>query len=321
MYLWNDIRINLHGDNKAFIETVARYINAVSTEDEAKSDIDVLITSEYKNFTSPGPSAGLLKSLEYEEPEGIYLDIYSTDREIWYIYRDLASIYINFEENRMVTAVKGLPLEFEYYNILMFLFQPVGGLLENFGYFRLHSSSGSINKKALLVTGLSGSGKSTSAFSIPLNGGTIIADDLTYIKGGDGIYTAHSLTALVKLRKDSIERFYPELHSVKAFAEYNDELYYRTEDVNPHKPEPSHITCIAALNKTGIKETSYTLVRPSVIVPHLFPHTISISIPGNTRRKFMFITGMLDEIDCYKIEIGTDLKAYYKEIQNILEAD
>jgi len=248
----------------------------------------------------------------------VRLDVYSHETQLWYLYRNMAGIWIDYSKNEITICIKDMPLDFEYYNILIFFLHPLGSLLENFNFFRLHSSCVAIAGEAILISGVSGSGKSTSAFTVPTHGGQIIADDLTFLTKDEDGYHPSSLTSLVKLRDDSISMFFPELKRMHSAAHYENETYFFLEDINSTRPENLNLKGISILEKTGNKTSSFSPVHPSEIVPQLFPSTIHTNIEENTGRKFVFITDLLNDIDTYKMKFGTDMSVFYKNIQNLI---
>lgn len=320
MFLWNDIKIKVESNNNEFFTAVKKYINAVfDHEPDTENDVLVQINPDSPDPAVPS-SARKVKSLVFMvDPEEIRLDIFSTDNATWHIYKGYASIWTDYDNNHIVISLKNMPLSFEYYNTLIFFLHPLGSLLENFGYYRLHSSCVDIGGKAMLISGVSGSGKSTSAFSFPLHGGNIISDDLVFIKRTDKGYLPSSLTRLVKLRNDSIRRFYPELLQRGTAAVYEDETYYFMEDINSMISEEPHIKAITILEKTGKSFSSYSNVHPSEIIPHLFPSTIHTTIEAHTGRKFIFITDMLNELECRKVFFGTDMHSFFKTAHEMLQ--
>lgn len=320
MYSWNDIKISVTGDNLRFIDGIKKYINAVYVHDyEGKCDIKVTVCSNASAQIPSVPSdARKVKSLVFNMGVEFRLDIFSHGSQLWYLYRDVAGIWIDYHKNEMDVCTTGMPLDFEYYNILLFFLHPLGSLLENFGHFRLHSSCISINGQSVLITGNSGSGKSTSAFTVPANDGQIISDDLTFVLKDETGYHPSALSSLVKLRDNSISMFFPELKRLHEAAHYEDETYFFLPDINKTKYENHTLNCIAILEKTGTLKSSYKPVHPSEIVPELFPSTIHTNIEENTGRKFVFITDMLNDLKSYKLSFGTDMSAFYNQLQKLL---
>lgn len=320
MYSWNDIKINVTGSNHLFIDGIKKYINAVYIHEyEGECDICARIHDTLGDFTPPVPDdAAMIKSIVFNLDGEIRLEVWSSDNQVWYLYKNIAEIHIDYENNIINVAVSGMPLDFEYYNILLFFLHPMGSILEGFGFFRLHSSCTVIDGNASLITGISGSGKSTAAFIVPLHGGQIIADDLTYVHKDEEGYHPSSLSALVKLRDDSINRFYPELNRLHSAAHFEDETYFFLADINKAKPENPVIKSISILEKTGKKASSYTEIHPSAIVPQLFPSTIHTNNEAQTGRKFLFITDLLNDLKPFKIDFGTDMENFFNCVQSLL---
>ncbi|MFO7612720.1 MAG: hypothetical protein R6W99_09605 [Clostridia bacterium] len=319
MYIWNDISIMVNGSNTAFTSKVGKYINAVNDPGCSKdADIEVFVSECKSDIREVPDSARLVKILQYTEGINATLRIYNEGQFLWYIYENMADICIDCRENRLTIIAKDLPIDFEYYNILIFMFQPLGYILENFEFYRIHSSCCTIGNNSFLATGLSGSGKSTSAFAAQRYGGGIISDDLTYVRNIDGKYMAYSLSGLVKLRDDSLLRFFPDLGSLEPACRFMDETYYYIKDINGGNKPGNIISGIGMLTKTGFPSSSYQTARPVEIVPEMFPSTIHTNIRESAARKFAFITDMLSHVGCYRIDFGTDMKSYYNVVRKIL---
>lgn len=320
MYSWNDIIISVSGDNLRFIDGIKKYINAVYIHDyEGECDINVSVCSNISSQISAVPTdAKKLKSLVFNMGIEFRLDIFSYESQIWYLYRDIAGIWIDQQKNEINICTNGMPLDFEYYNILLFFLHPLGALLENFGYFRLNSSCASIGGQAILITGTNGSGKSTSAFTTPAYNGQIVSDDLTFITKDESGYHPSSLSSLAKLKDASINQFFPELKRLHEAAHYEDETYFFLADINKIKYEKYDLNCIAIIEITGKLKSAYAPTHPSEIVPKLFPTTIHTNIDENTGRKFVFITDMLNDLKSYKLNFGNDIPSFYKELQKLL---
>lgn len=319
MFIWNDIKIKVNSDNEEFSAAIKKYINAVF-DHEPDADQDILIEIKKKNMLPSVPeSARKVKSLVFiMDDEEIRMEIFSNKDCTWYLYGDKAGIWINFKTNNITISLDTMPLAFEYYNILVFFLHPLGALLENFGYFRLRSSCIELDGNAMLISGVNGSGKSTAAFSAPSKGGSIISDDLVFIKKIKEGYVPSSLTRLVKLRNDSIKRFYPELLQKSAAAVYQDETYYFIEDINNTSDE-AIINVITMIEQTGKSSSSHENAHPAEIVSNLFPSSVHTNVEANPGRKFIFITDMLNELHCKKVLFGTDMDIFYDTVFDIFK--
>ena len=76
---------------------------------------------------------------------------------------------------------------------------------------------------------------------------------------------------------------------------------------------------IIILEKTGEEDTSIHKIHPSKVVPHIFQSSIRTSIEKFTERQFSFFTGLLNDVSCYKVNFGTDMKDFYNKIKEIPE--
>ena len=321
MYTWNKIKINISGTNKGFITDIGKYLHAsYSGSGDKDSDIDISIYHAEDNMLPPiSQGAKLKKSITLTMEKEFELKIYKKGEEFWYLYQDIADYWLDLENNKLVISIHDKPFSFKYYNILIFFLYPLGLLLENFGFYRMHSSCIDIGGRAVLVTGQSGSGKSTSAFALALNGASIVSDDLTFIKRTGDHYAAHTITRLVKLHGITMEKFYPELSGLDSLKNDEGEVYFDESDINKKTVEKSTLDSIVILEKTGKRSSSITKVHPSQVISHLFPSSIQINNGKFTHNKFIFLTDMLNDIACYKVHFGTDMKNFYRNITGMLK--
>jgi len=319
LYDWNGIKIYIDGKNQKFISDIRKYFYATYTKikrEECDIVFSIYDTNEQK-LPEINKNARLVNSLILILETETNLKIYAYEEQLWYLYQDIAGIWIDFKSNKIILSLAEKLFSFSYYNILFFFLYPLSLLLENFGYFRAHSSCVNIKDKALLFTGDSGSGKSTSAFAIAVNGGSIISDDMTFIKKTADSYRAYTITRLVKLRNDIILKFFPNLLKYKSIKNNEEEMYFDVNGINSRIPEPSIIRAIIILEKTGKRNTSLNKIHPSKVVPHLFPSSIRTSIEKFTQREFIFFTDLLNDVSCYKVNFGTDMLDFYKVVANI----
>jgi hypothetical protein len=319
LYIWNGIKICIDGKDNKFISDIRKYFYATYTENKIE-DCDIVFSVYDRNeqkLPEISKDARLVSSYVLVLENETLIRIYLHEEQIWYFYQDLAEIWVDFKNNKIILSLNEKLFPFAYYNILFFFLYPLSSLLENFGYFRAHSSSVDIKDKAFLFTGDSGSGKSTSAFAIAANGGSIISDDMTFIKKTADSYKAYTITRLVKLRNDIILKFFPELLQYERLKNNEEEMYFNVDNINSEIPGPAIIKALIILEKTGKRNSDVIKVHPSKIVPHLFPSAIRTSIERFTHREFNFFTDILNEVECYKVYFGTDMADFYKVIAGI----
>lgn len=200
----------------------------------------------------------LVKTINLFLERNFELNIYANKEALWYFYGNIAEVWIDYRNNRIILQLSNMLFNFKYYNLLFFFLYPIAKLLENFGYYSLHSSCITINNKAILFTGHSGSGKSTSAFAIAASGGSIISDDITFIKKQDSLYFTNSLTRLAKLNEDAIKDFFPQFLKYQLFKSEANDIYFNKEYLGKDIKRAVPICSICILKKA---ETSYQILN------------------------------------------------------------
>jgi hypothetical protein len=183
----------------------------------------------------------------------------------------------------------------------------------------LHSSCIAFGKKAVLFTGVPGSGKSTSAFALASGGGRIISDDLSLVKKSDSVYHPYILNILAKLNAQALKRFFPQFLKYELIQSQEEDIYMKTSDLSEGDPANAVLSAIIILQKSGSKDSSLAPIHPLKVVPHLFPSTINTSIEQVTKRKFEFVTGLLENIPCYQADFGTDMDDFCNKVRKVLE--
>lgn len=323
MYIWNGLKIYIDGTNPEFISAIKNFFYGSYAEfPRDESDIVFSIHDVLENKLPPvGSGAKLIKSRSIIVESEFGLEVYEHEEKLWYMYQDIAGICIDFKNNKIILSLSGKLFPFIYYNILLFFLYPLGMLLENLGYFRVHASCVNTGEKTVLFTGQSGSGKSTAAFASAAGGGSIISDDVTFLKRSGTSYNVHTITRLVKLHGDTINRFFPELMDHKYLKSNEGEIYFDSADINKRKPENSTLDGIIILERTDTKYSSMKRIHPLKVIPHLFPSTLPINNSRFTQRKFNFLSDLLNEVHCYNVGFGTDMADFYDKIINPANED
>ena len=323
MYSWNDIKINVEGNNTVFQDGIKKYINAVYIHDyEGEGDIQATVCDSAQTGIPTIPKAAKkLKSLVFNLGIEIRLDIFAYETQLWYIYRDVAGVWFDYAKNELVVCLSNMPLDFEYANIQLFFFHPLGAMLENMGFFRIQGGCVSKDGESVLLTGPVSSGKSAIALSMPIHGGKIISDDITFLYKDENGYHPSSLSSLVKISAASIIRYYPELNLLHEAAHYEKETYFFMEDINNTRPDETTLTRIVLLDNSDKNPTDFQEIHPAQILQQLFPITIHTSIDETAGSKFIFINDLLNEIKVYKMPLLTDIPMFYKKIQKLLTAE
>lgn len=323
MYIWNGIKIHIDGKNPGFASAIKKFFYATYQELPSEaSDIVFSICDARENMLPAlDKNARLVKSSTIVVEDDIDFKIYEHEEKLWYLYQDTAGVCIDFKSNKIILSLSGMPFSFAYYNVLLFFLYPLGILLENLGYPRVHASCIDTGKQAILFTGQSGSGKSTAAFAAAAGGGSIISDDVTFLKKTGTSYKVDTITRLVKLRSDTIDRFFPELLDNEFLKSDEGELYFDVADINDRKPESSILNGIVILEKTNDKYSDMKKIHPTKVIPHLFPSSLPINNSKFTQRKFIFLSDLLNEVHCYNARFGTDMTDFYSKLRSLLDEE
>ena len=323
MYIWNGIKIYIEGENLEFISAIKNFFHAsyVELPREEHDIIFSIYDVGEKMLPAVNKKSRLIKSTTVFIEKELNLNIYEHEEEFWYLYQDTAGIWIDCKSNKIVLSLSGKLFSFPYYNILLFFLYPLGMLLENLGYFRVHASCIDIGDQVVLFTGRSGSGKSTAAFAAAVNGGNIISDDITFLEKTGDSYKVHTITNLLKLHSDTINRFFPKLLGHRFLKSNEGEMYFEAKDISGKEPKNSILDAIIILEKASKKNSSFKKIHPSKVIPHLFPSSISINNNKFTHRKFILLTNLLNDIQCYNACFGTDMSDFYKKITNSLNKE
>jgi hypothetical protein len=319
MYLWNGIRIEVTGNNQNCIVGLSKYLNAVyDHEYEGECDISILLADEADNVLPPVPqNATKTKSLLLNMDTDVRLEVFISGSQLWYVYSNHVSVWMDYKANSMIVSIKTMPYAFEYYNILTFILHPLGTLLECFGFFRLHGSCGTIDGKSVLFTGMDGNGKSLSAFALSTHHGSIISDNLTFIKKEDDGYITSTLTKLVKVSLDAVNMYFPELTRVHSAAFDSGEIYYFLDDINTTKPVSPVLGNIMLVEKNSSLKSNILPLGASEILPMLFPTGIHTSIEENTGLKFLFISELLDEVSIHRLSMGSGMNEFIQLMRKL----
>jgi hypothetical protein len=317
MYLWNGIRIEVKGSNQNCIVGLSKYLNAVyDHEYEGECDISILLVDEADNAIPRIPSSATkIKSMLINLDTDVRMDVFTFETQLWYVYSNHVSLWMDYKANILIVSIKTMPYTFEYFNILTFILHPLGTLLEGFGFFRLHGSCAALSGRSVLFTGMDGNGKSTSAFAIATHGGSIISDNLTFVKKEEDGYKPYALTKLVKLSLESVNAYFPELTRVHSATFDSGEIYYFLDDINTFKSNASNLSNLMLIDKGTDTTSSCQPLTASEILPLLFPTGIHTSIEENTGNKFLFISELLDELAVCKITIGTNIADFMRLIK------
>ena len=322
VYTFQDISIHIAGQVVRLGDFIDKYTFLKPTCIHNSYDIKISISNpeQYTIMTGSIPSSSRLEIETELEINSYCIDFkcFTADRgRMWFIYKDYGCVYIDFCTNE-INSVIGMNCEFNFDAFIILFINPLISLMPNFGYKKVHASCISIGEKNVLITGHSGRGKSTAAFALMVKGHRVLTDESPIIFKKPGGFGACTLIDVIKIRRNAVDRFFPEFNDI--FFSSGDDCYILLSRLSRKKfNHIDKIHSIFILEQTGKKETTITHISYLEVIPELFPCSVNPFLPGQAKNSFEIIMDMLSEIDCYKVNFGTEMDLFAKEMERVAE--
>jgi len=197
---------------------------------------------------------------------------------------------------------------------------PLTQWMAGFGAHVVHSAAVATEHGGVLLTGVGGSGKSTTALLCLLDGMDYLGDDWCIMEGGKPP-TIHSLYNSAKLHYDNLHRV-PELQRVVAEQDgARDEkavAFLHADRVFGPRLRVSAPAKAALLPRvTGRPETTIEPAGPRDFWHALVPTTMTC-IPGCGTRSFEVLTALTRQLPVWRLSLGTRLEDIPRAIREFL---
>lgn|GEM_PF-2635033 len=320
-YGWHNFIIELETESVRFVELIEKYTNFHSLEGGLAADIRLeAYDLDQGPLAMEPPADAEFMGIRKVQLESV-VDYFSYRRgeEDWRIYQNYGSYYLDRKHNRMVVERLLAPIEFEYYSILLLVLMPMMELLKKFGYHRFHTACVNVKGHAILLSGESGSGKSTSTFALMESGYPVLSDEMPLIRFMNGQYEATVLSDTVKICEDSRQRFFQAFTDGMLCECWKDEWYYQLRNIQTWECEKMEsIQHLFVLKQSGKKKTRIVPLHPAQAVSSLFPVTIKPGGEEEMEKVFRFVMTFLDCINCYQVEFGTDMDDFVESLEGVL---
>ena len=174
--------------------------------------------------------------------------------------------------------------------------------------FFVHAGCLSINGQGILLCGPSGAGKSTATFALLQAGIPTLTDEAAFIRRGSAGYEALSLSWVVKVRQDAIQKFFPALLNRPARFEGAGEYYYPISALpNGTGINRTSLRAVIAVRQSHVRNSRLERVSPLQVVNAVFPVTLFELDEERRTAKFHKLVDMLNEVECYQLHFGTDM--------------
>lgn len=315
--------VRIASESRTWLEAFTRYLAVSWTALPLSWDLELtMLEADRTTLESrlPLPDKGLLR---HEGPcffddEATYR-FFAEDHRSWIDWERLGRIHTDSKEGKAL-AVKLFPETVDpFLDLLVFGYNPLMGLFSKKGYQSVHAACVDVNGKGVLLTGMSGGGKSTAAAAMLLHGHRLVSDDRLLLFQEE-VYKGLNLSDVFKVRKDAIAGYLPGLSSLSPLHEWRDEIYFKASEHPAFRfVTETEIRALAVFKKTGRKETSINRIHPAHVVKDLFPVTMNPYDPKQSKGKFLFLMTMMGEIPCFQVHMGTDLERFAQCMEKTLE--
>ncbi len=209
-----------------------------------------------------------------------------------------------------------------FYADLFFGFNALNRLLLKEGFCSVHASCVRMGERGFLFTGPSGSGKSTAALALARRGHPLLNDEQVLLLQEKGGYHCFTLSDMIKLRREDLARFFPELLPEKPYVEVCGERYYKASATPGLRHAPTATAdFLITFVKTGKAESTLERIKPSHAVADLFPVTMGGFDPGMATQKFNFLMPFLQQVRCYRIHFGTDMDCFSNLVERMVSGE
>lgn len=310
IYRLNDICFLIDGD----IGPLSEYIGRFTYFEELPGCVENSITVHWSEDYAQAPpipadaevvfSTGLILSSGEELP-------YTSHRlgDVgWKHAHSFALARLDYEHNTLyVWRNRNYPFDMDTF-VMLFAAQ-AASLMMRFGCFRLHSACAVVGGRGVLITGLSGRGKSTAAYAMLAAGHTVITDETAIIRRTGNGFACFSLLNTAKIGENSLNTFFSRLPL--EFHRLGSEYYTRLPALFPEAFDGAgRIDAVLTLMQTGLETTEINPTSAMAVMPELLPVSLDISNDSNMEAAFSAVSELLDGAVTAKVLFGTDMAGF-----------
>jgi hypothetical protein len=323
-YYINDIAITVNSNSPSRLASIDSYLsmpifNHVSSPEH---NLNLTCNELSENLVDQFIPLPNPEHLEYERTllvdRRVPYRVYTKGGQSWTDYKSFGRSHTVRSTHQAKTAVISNCGISAVYADILFGYNPLLGLLGNFGYQIVHASCAQVNGKGVLFTGKSGSGKSTAAYAMLRRGYSVLADDRILIKEGNP-YQALAISDVIKIGSDALENFFPELLNTEPLHLVAGDYYYKiSEATGLTHLNQTNLDYLIIFERTGTASSRFEAVNPTRVVGSLFPVTMSNYNPKSMQKKFDFLMGFLESVKCYRLYFGTDMDDFANQVEKLV---
>lgn len=185
----------------------------------------------------------------------------------------------------------------------------------------IHAGLVSLNGKGVLLPGMGGVGKSTSAVACLCAGFDFLGDDYVGLQVlADGSFVGHSLYSSTWLEPDHMARFpVLPLHAIRGLYPWEDKSLILLSDLFPKRLE--RIAPIRVLALPRVVDSSQSRIRPASKgegLREIAPTSLFGVTPRPGARGFKRLAQLVERIPSYWLELGRDLSQIPQRVEELL---
>lgn len=175
---------------------------------------------------------------------------------------------------------------------------------------------------ALLVPGLSGTGKSTTSLAALVQGMEFLGDDFVGLaRRTDGGFDGHSIYNSICLTRESLGRF-PELQSfaVDDDQQVEEKPIVFSSDIYPERVRTRMRVGAVVLLRIGNDRTQIQQARPGEALRQITASTLHTLVPRPGREAFRIVAELVEQVPAWWLLLGPDIQDIRPALERIAEA-
>ena len=206
----------------------------------------------------------------------------------------------------VVRSARDWPPDHYHQSIFITLYQH----LRQHAFHLIHAAAVGIDGRVVLLTGASGSGKTTTMLSCIRHGFEFYSDEATLLRRAEsGAIEAVSLLGTINATPQTLTWF-PELEPVAApVANRTGKRLAMVNAVYPGQAAPRGlVAAIMVPEITGRPGTSLTPIGRGDVLSAVLPFSLDLHDSAAASGQLDFLIDVVESIPCYRLRLGSDLQ-------------
>ncbi|MEN8153735.1 MAG: hypothetical protein ABFR75_06900 [Acidobacteriota bacterium] len=314
-YLFNDLSVKIVFSANSDVSCLTKAIDHLRSDLKRKDALTIFCNDSIEGeFTLPFfPWADRIssekKEIPYYKKDGIFMSKSPESNVLSFLDKDNGTgVY-------WITDFSKLP-QYERAAPFRTIFQWWFG---SFGCEMVHAAAVGMGPHGVLMPGGGGLGKSTNSVNCLESGMDFYGDDYVLLCK-NGKYNIISLYNTAKLDSNSM-KFFPFLQSSEKDnhrGQADKSVIFLNEYFGERIKNYTDLKCIIVPEISNKSESKIEEISASECFKKMAPSTIFQHI-GSTKKIFKFIYELTNNVPCYKVLSGTDLKSTAKRVKEFVE--